>query len=264
MIQYWSTKTSVTSTADDIRTLSLNVLSSAGFGKSYPFQGHDDSTKSRTAAATTTHKDSLKTILDNCVLLFLLGSEFIKKPWLPKRIQDLNTAMINFKQYMIEIYEAEKQAMALQQPASPNLMTQLVRASLGSDGLSESEIYGNLFVFSFAGHDTTANTLAITMFLLATSQEIQDWIAEELNAVFGNKPPSTWDYITSFPRLKRTLAVLYETGGYGAGIVVADTASGEDAFGVEAEAYIRGGIEIWKGAIMRVGAFRRKVYSVHT
>jgi len=119
--------------------------------------------------------------------------------------------MINFKAYMTSIYETEKQAMALHQPASPNLMTQLVRASLGSDGLSESEIYGNLFVFSFAGHDTTANTLTISFFLLASSPQIQTWIAEELNAVLGDNPPSSWNYTTSFPHLKRTLALLYET-----------------------------------------------------
>jgi cytochrome P450 len=114
----------------------------------------------------TTYKESLQTIIDNCVLLFALGSDFIKKPWLPARVRKLNAAMASFKTYMTEMYEAEKQAMAAQKPAEDNLMTQLVRASMGEDGLSENEIYGNLFIFNFAGHDTTANTLAFTILSL--------------------------------------------------------------------------------------------------
>ena len=64
MVRYWSTKKAVGSTADDTRTLSLHVLSSAGFGKSYPFQGHDDKSSSDVA---TNYKESLQTILDHCV-----------------------------------------------------------------------------------------------------------------------------------------------------------------------------------------------------
>ena len=42
MLEYWSTKPAVNSVSDDVRTLSLHVFSSAGFGKSYPFRGSDE------------------------------------------------------------------------------------------------------------------------------------------------------------------------------------------------------------------------------
>lgn len=112
---------------------------------------------------------------------------------------------------MTEVYEAEKQAFAENKPATNNLMTQLIRASLGDDGLSETEIYGNIFVFNFAGHDTTAHTLAFTLHLLAAAPEIQEWVSEELDHVFGNAPVDAWNYLSHFPRLKRTLALLNET-----------------------------------------------------
>ena len=70
MIQYWALKKSTRSIVDDTRTFSLHVLSSAGFGKSYPFQGLRDPSAANLA---TNYKESLQTILDNCILLMVLG-----------------------------------------------------------------------------------------------------------------------------------------------------------------------------------------------
>ncbi|KAH8704634.1 cytochrome P450 [Phaeosphaeriaceae sp. PMI808] len=208
MGRYWGSKGSITTTADDTRTLSLHVLSAAGFGNFYKFKGQEE--KSPTSAATN-YKESLRIILDNCLYLFVLGTNIIKKPWMPKKVQLLNEAVISFKQYMTDVYEAEKRDMAQDKPANNNLMTQLIRASLGEDGLSESEVYGNIFVFNFAGHDTTAHTFAFTVYLLATDPKIQDWVSEELRYVLGGKPIEKWTYTDDFPKLKRTLALLYET-----------------------------------------------------
>ena len=112
---------------------------------------------------------------------------------------------------MTEVYEAEKRAMADNKPAENNLMTQLIRAGLGGGGLSGTEIYCNIFVFNLAGHNTTAHTFTFTAYLLATSPKIQEWVSEELEYVLGNGPFTDWDYTSDFPRLKRTLAILYET-----------------------------------------------------
>jgi cytochrome P450 len=68
-----------------------------------------------------------------------------------------------------------------------------------------------VFVFNFAGHDTTANTLTFALAYLATHPAIQDWLYAELNHVFGTRAIHDWDYTTDFPRLKRCLAVMLET-----------------------------------------------------
>ena len=94
MARYWASKGAVVSTADDTRTLSLHVLSAAGFGKYYPFQGYEDKVQ---ASIATNYKESLQTILDNCVLLLALGTNVIKKPWLLAKIRELNKAVISFK-----------------------------------------------------------------------------------------------------------------------------------------------------------------------
>ena len=215
MLQYWSSRESVTSTADDARTLSLHVLSSAGFGKSYSFRGSLDLSPTNVA---TSYKESLRMILDNCILLMVLGPQFISKSWLPKKLNKLHQATVTFKQYMIEVYEEEKQSIAKGKPGAGNLTTSLIRASKDVNattktsnqegGLTENEIYGNIFVFNFAGHDTTAHTLAFAIMLLAAQPSVQDWLSQELQYVLGSQRPEEWNYPAVFHRLKWCLAVL--------------------------------------------------------
>lgn len=51
------------------------------------------------------------------------------------------------------------------------------------EGLLMSEMFGNVFVYYFAGHDTTAAVFAYTILLLVANRNCQDWIAEELQHV---------------------------------------------------------------------------------
>lgn len=213
MLKYWGSKKSIQSTADDTRTLSLHVLSSAGFGKSYKFQGHEE----LDIDVATSYKGSLQAILDNCILLMVLGTKFLSIKYLPAKLRRLYQATVTFKQYMTDVYETEKLAIAEGKATGRNLMTSLIRSSqenVSSDesgGLTESEIYGNIFVFNFAGHDTTAHTLAFAVFLLAAKPSVQDWISEELTHVLGSRKTEEWNYTTDFPKLKRCQAVLMET-----------------------------------------------------
>lgn len=109
MIRYWSSKESTRSIADDTRTFSLHVLSSAGFGKSYPFQDFHDPSATNLA---TSYKESLQIILDNCILLMVLGQQFLSKEWLPSKLRKLHQATTTFKGYMTAVYEEEKASKA--------------------------------------------------------------------------------------------------------------------------------------------------------
>lgn len=97
-------------------------------------------------------------------------------------------------------------------------MSSLVRASQdearsGAGSLTESEIYGNMFMLNFAGHDTTAHTLTFAVHFLAANPAVQDWVSEEARGVLvgGEDRAEGWDYAASFPRLRRCFAVLLET-----------------------------------------------------
>lgn len=49
------------------------------------------------------------------------------------------------------------------------------------------------------------------MYFLAANPEVQDWMSEEIRAVFGDRPQHEWTASADFPRLKRCIAVLFET-----------------------------------------------------
>lgn len=127
---------------------------------------------------------------------------------------------------MLDQIAHEKALIAEGKPGSGTLVSNLVRAGEeppetakasvntpsgeqhASRALSVDEILGNIFVINFAGHDTTAISMACAMFLLVAQPEVQDWVAEELNFYIPDEKCESWTYETYFPKLKRTLAVL--------------------------------------------------------
>lgn len=218
MVDYWSQKYSINSVAADTRTVSLHVMSGAVFGKSYPFRGADEDNSS-SKEDSSSYGEALRIILDRCIPLVLLGRRNLSKKWLPKSFRELYQATLVFQNHMTTAYEEAKQAIEREDELENNLMTSLVRASqinvdhggtlkAHQEGLTEEEIYGNIFVFNFAGHDATANSLAIGICLLATRPDIQDWIAEEINAVLNGVESKESSYEAVFPRLPRCLAVV--------------------------------------------------------
>ncbi|KAL9023550.1 MAG: hypothetical protein Q9196_007135, partial [Gyalolechia fulgens] len=234
LIRYWSLKPSVNSVAVDTRTVSLHVMSSAIFGKVYPFRGADEVISS-TKEDSSSYGRSLKIILDRCIPLLVLGRKNLSKPWLPRGFRELYQATLVFQEHMTEAYEGGKRAMMSNDKPETNLMTSLVRASLASvdqkpgttashqEGLTEEEVYGNVFVFNFAGHDATANSIAIGVCLLATRPDVQDWIAEEINAVLAGVESTASSYEAAFPHLPRCLAVVFETVRLYTAVAIAKT-----------------------------------------
>ncbi|KKY20233.1 putative cytochrome p450 monooxygenase [Diplodia seriata] len=131
--------------------------------------------------------------------------------------------MLAFWESSAEDYEEVRKAVEEKRPTEENLMTNLVRASIGATnsdvhdsvsqrktGMTREEVFGNMFVFNFAGHDTTAHSLNFTFYLLAVHPWVQEWMNEEIKHVFQDGNVSSWNYDT-FPKLNRCLAVLYET-----------------------------------------------------
>lgn len=110
---------------------------------------------------------------------------------------------------------------------SDNLLTSLVRHSeevrrddqsnskaaiKQKNSLTDDEIYSNLFGLAFAGHETTAHTLAYSYYLLSAYPHIQDWVAEEVHKVFKDCTNlEDLDMDETYPKLKRTKAIMFET-----------------------------------------------------
>jgi cytochrome P450 len=96
---------------------------------------------------------------------------------------------------MVNANEAEKQ--------------ELQKSTAHPSYLTDSELYGNLFVFNLAGYETTASTMTFAFSFLAANPEIENWIIEEVDAYYTTS--NYCDYTTTYPKLVRCLAWMYET-----------------------------------------------------
>ncbi|KAF2470382.1 cytochrome P450 monooxygenase [Lindgomyces ingoldianus] len=207
----------IQSVAKDTRTLSLNVLAATGFRRSFSFRSSSDGETDTDAASS--YREALSTVLDNAILLMLIPPRYLLLPIFPKSLQRIGRAAAEFKNHMERMLEEETTALKQGKKGAGSLMTSFVKAMNTyeaqhegpklSQGLSAEEIFGNIFVINFAGHDTTANTLAFSMVLLATEPEVQEWVAEEVRKVIMEN--DDWEYGRLFPQLVRCRAILFET-----------------------------------------------------
>lgn len=233
MIRSWTnefqTEAGIKSVQRDTRTLSLNVLAATGFRKSYDFRS---SAETPPEGEVSSYRDALQTVLDNAILIMIIPYKYLQGPFMPKKLVRVGDAARAFKKHMEKMLEDETISLSNNKPGSGGLMSAFVRAldvheeeiiakpnvkesKDGKKGLSIEEIFGNIFVINFAGHDTTANTLAFAILLLAGHPDVQTWLSEEITEVatnlMGDVPVEQWDYHGAFPRLKRCQAVMLET-----------------------------------------------------
>ncbi|KAJ8069484.1 hypothetical protein OCU04_003137 [Sclerotinia nivalis] len=148
------------------------------------------------------YKESLSLIVGNAIPILITGPAFLLKwkRYLPKSWQDVAQATVEFKAYVTEMVQEERELIAAGKQSKPNLMKSLIHASQSNSHsitddsnlgrkqyvLTEQEIFGNMFVFNFAGHDTISITLCYAINLLAAHPDVQEWLSEKINAVSSN------------------------------------------------------------------------------
>lgn len=218
MLASWTAAASladgITSVSKDTRTLSLNVLAATGFCRSFRFRSANGSNAEPDTASS--YRDALSMVLDNAILLMLIPRRYLSLPFIPKALRQIGKAADEFKHHMERMLEEETAALNQGNAGAGSLMTSLVKASntyeasnkdsKNAKGLSVEEIFGNIFVINFAGHDTTANTLAFAAYLLATAPEVQHWVADEVRKI--TEDVDNWDYGHLFPQLTRCRSVM--------------------------------------------------------
>jgi len=217
MVASWSRKGShgTKDTVGDTATLALHVLTSAGFGVAYSFgQG----VQSLSPGHAMTYKDSLSSCLQNIITFSIVPKRFLSLQFLPNRLRTLGKAAYEFQRYMEEMLAHERSSASGRQSGPGNLASALVQASDDAKqsmvegkhtklGLTDDEIFGNIFAYNLAGHETTANTVATALVLLAAHPQYQEWLTEEIDSVLGTSRDA-WQYEKAFPRLHRCLAVM--------------------------------------------------------
>ena len=212
--------TGVRTTAADAATLALNVLTHAGFGFSYSFEEADSIPEGSNHKLS--YRDCLLTVLHNFILLVIFPTWFLKLSFMPKAFRASGEAAVEYQSYIQEVVDREKEKFARGDEVDssiPNLMSSMVKASNMSgrvsakDTLSDEEIYGNVFIYNLAGHETTANAITFAITLLSVHPEVQGWIAEEILHVVNTEgiTPKDIEYEAAWHRLKRCRAVMVNT-----------------------------------------------------
>ncbi|KAF2112334.1 cytochrome P450 monooxygenase-like protein [Lophiotrema nucula] len=230
MLEYWLHRSPqpMRTLGDDARVFTLNVLAAALFDKSYPFESREESKlreKSGKKDTAVGYRDSLSTILRLIIPILVFGEKVLREAWwLPMSIKKAGFAVSDFRTYVTELINEERALIAQGKQNSPNLVTNLVRACEQDDDgsmnvasskprraiLTKDEIISDLFVFAFAGNDTTAITLMHLLAYVSAHPDVQDWISEEIQYHTVGSEVLSWDYDTCV-KLKRCWAVVYET-----------------------------------------------------
>lgn len=190
--------------ASDTSTLTLHVLTAVGFGQAYDF---NSKTQKLPAGHTMSYRDVLQMCISKIFYLSLTPTFLQTCSFMPARLKTIYRAGHELRKYMEDLLAAESKS---NKGMSNTLIGGLAKASLQDDtaalSLSNEEVMGNIFIFSLAGHETTAGAVSASLLLLAAHEDVQQKLILEIDAVLQDH--SIEDYANVFPRLQYCLAIM--------------------------------------------------------
>ncbi|KAF8707480.1 cytochrome P450, partial [Rhizoctonia solani] len=178
--------------SDMTETLGLLVISMAGFGRRISWDPVDDKIPQ---GHQMSFSNAVRTVSRN-----LIGRALIPT-WaknLTKTTRDITTAFSEFGQYLTdmvalgqkssEVTGDQSQDMHEPKLAPDSLINLLLSANCentwdGGKGLDDKEVAGNIFLFLFAGHESTAHAISFCLGLLALYPEVQQEVYAQIEEV---------------------------------------------------------------------------------
>ncbi|TID23421.1 cytochrome P450 [Venturia nashicola] len=201
-------------TLEGLRSIALNVLGQAGYGESQEWNAGE---LVSSEDSSMTFFDAVSKIIPMVIIAAIFPTWLLRLGLMPKKLRDVGEAVDKYPGHAFALIDKEKNLAIESGEERNNFITMMARLSDGDEkidaksGLTPGEIQGNLFIFTVAGFDTTANTLAYAVTTLATRPDLQNWLFEELDHVLPSDSAAEIDYKASFPKLIRCLAFMYET-----------------------------------------------------
>lgn len=222
---------------DMLKKITINVLSGAGMGASVEWDGDDGQGEKPVAPYRQTYMEAVKHVIHGIAGPIILPAWFLLNypSFLPgsQTLKALGYAIHEFPIHTRRKLDEERQrTLAAHGQTRSNIMAQLLQASEQGSGdgtttttttttatattnksstraaLSEDEMLGNLFIFTAAGFDTTANTLSYALVLLCRHPSWQAWLAEEIDAILPRGAQA--DYTAVYPAALRIQACMLE------------------------------------------------------
>ncbi len=205
---------------DMMKKITINVLSGAGMGTSVDWK--DNVNDEPSPGFKMTYIEAVKHVIQGVAGPIILPQWFLSNypSFLPgyKTLKSLSYAVMEFPIHTRNMLNQERlRTVAAHGETRSNIMSQLLHASEQGDGeqkgvkaLSEEEMLGNLFIFTAAGFDTTANTLAYALVLLSRYPKWQEWVFEEIDSIMPMDSSTDLDYAAIFPKAIRVQACMLE------------------------------------------------------
>ncbi|RAL02169.1 cytochrome P450 [Aspergillus ibericus CBS 121593] len=198
VLSTWLEAEAVTSTSSDMAHISMDVLFQACLALD------DESILNRPNLSLDDCKSNLTTFLD-----MVSGT---KKPFLARDRESRNAGGIisaarHLRRTLEELIEFRRQCPAVNRT---DLISMMLKAR-DKLYLTPEEVRGNLFLFLFAGHETTANTLVAIIYLLAIFPSWQEWALQEIDYLLQDIRVDELPNYKLFRSTKRLRAVMLET-----------------------------------------------------
>ncbi|KAL8929261.1 MAG: hypothetical protein Q9208_001344 [Pyrenodesmia sp. 3 TL-2023] len=203
----------------DAATASLHIISRSGFGVRLLWEGEEMgagetvekgyerfTSHTPTGEHTMAFKESMRTMLRGFIWMGVFSKATLKR--LPfKQTRKVYEGYTNLNDYLHELLQLKKTAISngLAEKDTFDLMVPLITSPAPT--LPTPSILGNAFVFLFAGHETTANSITFLLILLALNPSAQRRLQSTLSSLLPSRstPPSQWPY----PSLFNTLGSSY-------------------------------------------------------
>jgi cytochrome P450 len=192
-------------------SLALDVLSTSVFGFESralnPIKIEDYKAGEIPSNVSMTMVDSLMNVIQGLAINLFLSKKiarmipfgFFKKS--SKSVDDF----VSYGKFILEKSRNKKDGDDTQD----GLVQMMLKAQDGEGTikLTDEELISNMFIFFFAGHETTAGTLHWAMLELCKNPKVQEKFFHEVNEVLGGRNPTYED----LPNLKYAFGVFKET-----------------------------------------------------
>ncbi|ORY62877.1 cytochrome P450 [Leucosporidium creatinivorum] len=194
-------KSIVKNVEEDMATMTLMVISKAAFGYELDWPAK------KGESAEMNFPEAARIVLDHLLAVHVLPSWTYLLPI--KKLRRIKAGKEFFEAQVRKLIDDRRADLG---SGRHDLLASLLEANdqeSGHASLSNDELLSDVFIFLFAGHETSSNTLAATLVLLALYPESQERLYQEAASVFGKDDSITtsWD---SFNSLPFTYAVLQE------------------------------------------------------
>jgi cytochrome P450 len=218
MMQSWLPSTNrvdsvrIPSFGNDTLRLGLNVITGAAYG--CPL-GWNENPPCASSTSLSYHA-SVEQLTEHLMSIFLTPRwllRFARRDSTWGRAWEAYTA---FGSYIRGMLDRERAHLDAGDGTEDNLLTALIRAEQMADekesrSMEPHEVLGNAFIFLFAGHETTANTLHYAMILLAQHPDIQELLLDEIDEVYDRAALEGRDqleYELDFNRARWAFAIM--------------------------------------------------------